>query len=96
MNSKTELIELIQQLPEEKIPVAIRLIKPLVEKPESGEKISDPLQDFMKAIAYSINNSLYDLSIDAGRKEEKVLANRLESYRKRVADAWEIYKNNIS
>jgi hypothetical protein len=96
MNSKTELMELIQQLPEEKIPAAIRLIKPLVEKQESGEKIPDPLQDFMKAMAYAINNSLYDLSIDAGRKEEKVLANRLESYRKRVSEAWEIYINNIN
>jgi hypothetical protein len=96
MNSKTELLELIQQLPEEKIPAALTLIKQLVEKPENGETTPDPLHDFIKAMVYSMNNSLYDLSIDAGRKEEKVLSNRLESYRKRVSEAWEIYKNNKS
>jgi hypothetical protein len=96
MNPKSELIELIQQLPEEKIPAAMAFIKQLMEKPESGEKVQDPLQDFMKAMVYSMNNSLYDLSIDAGRKEEKVLSNRLESYRKRVSEAWEIYKNSKS
>ncbi len=96
MNPKSELIELIQQLPEEKIPAAMTLIKQLMDKSESGEKAPDPLLDFMKAMVYSMNNSLYDLSIDAGRKEEKVLSNRLESYRKRVSEAWEIYKNSKS
>lgn len=93
MNTKTELMELIQQLPEEKIPAAMKFIQQLVEKIESPEKAADPMQEFMKAMVYSMNNSLYDLSIDAGRKEEKVLANRLESYRKRVSEAWEIYNN---
>lgn len=92
MNSKVELIELIQQLPEEKVSDAIILIKGLNEKTASSEKDSDPLYDFMKAIAYSMNNSLYDLSIEAGRRDEKVLSNRLESYRKRVSEAWEVYK----
>jgi len=94
MNSKTKLIELIQQLPEEKTLAAMTLIKQLLEEPESGKSAPDPLQEFMKAMVYSMNNSLYDLSIDAGRKEEKVLANRLESYRKRVSEAWEIYNNS--
>lgn len=92
MNSKDELIELIQQLPEEKVSDAIILIKGLNEKIASSEKKSDPLYDFMKTIAYSMNNSLYDLSIEAGRRDEKVLSNRLESYRKRVSEAWEVYK----
>jgi hypothetical protein len=92
MNSKDELIELIQQLPEEKVATAITVIKELSDKAASSEKTSDPLHEFMKAIAYSMNNSLYDLSIEAGRRDEKVLSNRLESYRKRVAEAWEIYK----
>lgn len=92
MNSKVELIELIQQLPEEKISDAIILIKDLNEKTAGSKEDSDPLYDFMKTIAYSMNNSLYDLSIEAGRRDEKVLSNRLESYRKRVAEAWEAYK----
>lgn len=93
MNSKAELIELIQELPEDKIDAAIAVIKELhVRAENSGEKSPDPLFDLMKAVIYSMNNSLYDLSIEAGRREEKVLANRLESYRKRVSEAWETYK----
>ncbi|AJQ28687.1 hypothetical protein [Pelosinus fermentans] len=92
MNSKAELIELIQQLPEEKVAIAITLIKELQEKTESSEINPDPTFDLMKTVIYAMNNSLYDLSIEAGRREEKVLANRLESYRKRVSEAWEVYK----
>lgn len=92
MDSRTELGDLIEKLPEEKVATAVTLLKELIGEHES-EKIVDPLQDFMKALMYSMNNSLYDLSIDAGRKEEKVLSNRLESYRKRVTEAWEVYKS---
>jgi len=92
MNSKAELVELIQQLPEEKVAIAITLVKELQEKTESSEKNPDPIFDLMKTVIYAMNNSLYDLSIEAGRREEKVLANRLESYRKRVSEAWEAYK----
>ncbi|SFM13166.1 hypothetical protein [Pelosinus propionicus] len=92
MNSKTELVELIQQLPEEKVAAAITLIKGLQEKTDGSETNTDPLFDLMKAVIYAMNNSLYDLSIEAGRREEKVLSNRLESYRKRVSEAWEVYK----
>ncbi|GMA97590.1 hypothetical protein [Pelosinus sp. IPA-1] len=93
MDSRSELLELIGQLPEEKVSTALTLLKELITKQENSEKVIDPLQDLMKALMYSMNNSLYDLSIDAGRKEEKVLSNRLESYRKRVAEAWEVYKS---
>jgi isopropylmalate/homocitrate/citramalate synthase len=92
MNSKAELDELIQQLPEEKVAIAITLIKELQEKTENSETNQDPIFDLMKTVIYAMNNSLYDLSIEAGRREEKVLANRLESYRKRVSEAWEVYK----
>lgn len=92
MNSKAELVELIQELPEEKVGTAIDLIKELHEKTESSETNPDPIFDLMKTVIYAMNNSLYDLSIEAGRREEKVLANRLESYRKRVSEAWEVYK----
>jgi hypothetical protein len=92
MNSKDELMELIQQMPEGKISKAITLLKELNDQAASTEKASEPLNEFMKAVVYSMNNSLYDLSIEAGRREEKVLSNRLESYRKRIAEAWEIYK----
>jgi len=92
MNSRAELIELIQQLPEEKVAIAITLIKELQEKTENSETNPDPIFDLMKTVIYAMNNSLYDLSIEAGRREEKVLSNRLESYRKRVSEAWEVYK----
>ncbi len=92
MNSKAELDELIGQLPEEKVAIAITLIKELQEKTQNSETNQDPIFDLMKTVIYAMNNSLYDLSIEAGRREEKVLANRLESYRKRVSEAWEVYK----
>lgn len=102
MSPKKELIELIQQLPEEKIPGAITLLRKLIdtapkgeESSQSSESISDPLQDFMAIIVYSMTNTLYDLSVDAGRKEEKVMSNRLETYRKKVSEAWEIYKSKM-
>ena len=99
MSPKMELIELIQQLPEEKFPEAVTLLKQLVEAtpggqaPQNGENNPDPLQDFMTIIVYSMTNTLYDLSVDAGRKDEKVMANRLETYRKKVSEAWEMYKS---
>lgn len=102
MGSKNELIELIQQLPEEKFPEAVAMLKKLVEvskgeqSPQSGEGSSDSLQDLMAIIVYSITNTLYDLSVDAGRNKEKVMANRLETYRKKVSEAWEIYINKMA
>lgn len=53
-----------------------------------------PIDIFMATIVNSLTNIMYDLSLDAKRKEEKVMANRLESYRKKVSDGWEIYKKS--
>lgn len=95
MNSKNELLALIEKLPEEKIPEAIVLMKSLIEKEENTETAPgqpDPLDAFMAVIVHSLTNAMYDLSADARRKEEKVMANRLETYRKKVADGWQTYQ----
>lgn len=95
MNSKNELIALIEQLPEEKIPEAIILIKNLIEKQDGvvmTSSPSDPLDAFMAVIVHSLTNAMYDLSTDARRKEEKVMASRFETYRKKVADGWQTYQ----
>ena len=95
MNSKNELLALIEKLPEEKIPEAIVLMKSLIEKEENTAAAPgqpDPLDAFMAVIVHSLTNAMYDLSADARRKEEKVMANRLETYRKKVADGWQTYQ----
>lgn len=95
MNSKSELLALIEKLPEEKIPEAVILMKNLLEEQENNEAASDqpdPLDTFMAVIVHSLTNAMYDLSADARRKEEKVMASRLETYRKKVADGWQTYQ----
>lgn len=96
MSSKNELITLIEQLPEEKIAEAIVLMKNLIERQDAIVTTAsqlDPLDAFMAVIVHSMTNAMYDLSADARRKEEKVMANRLEAYRKKVADGWQIYQS---
>lgn len=96
MSNKQELITLIEQLPEEKISEAIILIRNLIETEEAIETTvsqPDPLEAFMAVIVHSVTNAMYDLSTDSRRKEEKVLANRLEAYRKKLADGWHTYQS---
>ena len=45
----------------------------------------------MKVIVNSLSNAMYDLSVDAKRREDKVMANRFEAYRKKISEGWEIY-----
>jgi len=96
MNLKDELIELIEQMPEQEISKAIVLLKKLID--EQRDEISapaplDPLDAFMATIVHSLTNTIYDLSLDARRKEEKVMATRLEAYRKKVLEGWDKYKD---
>jgi len=107
MNDKKELLELIENLPEEKLPEAMMLLKSLFEQQSQqlekqqvdeqglqGQDISDPLDDFMTIVVNSLTNMMYDLSVDAQRKEEKILAKRLETYRKKMSDGWNVYQIN--
>lgn len=97
MSSKAKLMELIEELPEDKIPQAVLFLQNLINKGQevtAASEVADPLNTFMAHVVYSLTNAMYDLSIDAKRKEEKVMANRLESYRKRVADGWDVYRKN--
>lgn len=95
MSTKTELMALIEELPEEKVPEAIILMKSLIEKRDDSVTTPsplDPLDTFMAVIVHSMTNAMYDLSSDARRKEEKVMANRLETYRKKLSDGWQTYQ----
>ena len=97
MKSKEELIKFIEEMPEEQIKQISTLLKKVAKHaPEKESKIVaealDPLDAFMATIVHSLTNTMYDLSIDANRKEEKVMAKRLEVYRKKVSDGWEKYK----
>lgn len=97
MTQKAELIELISRLPEEKVPVVIAFLKRLEENGanaanEGGQPV-EPLQELLTTVIYSITNSLYDLSTEAERSGSKVMATRLNTYRKKMAEAWEVYKS---
>jgi len=96
MNDKEKLMELIEQLPEDKFPEAIALLANLIKKQNAVEEIPDPLTTFMGVVVSSLTNTIYDLSVDAKRKEEKVMANRLEAYRKKISEGWEVYRNNTT
>lgn len=100
MNSKEELLQLIEEIPEAQIPQTITFIKKVIKKsqeskatPDAVEPL-DALDAFMATMVNSLTNIMYDLSLDAKRKEEKVMAKRLESYRKKISDGWETYKKN--
>ncbi len=96
MNERKKLIQLIEGLPEEKVTLAMQAIRKVVggvksvaeEKPKEGL----PLQELLTGIVYSLSNSLYDLSADAEKKGDKVLAKRLDIYRKKVTETWDGYK----
>lgn len=96
MNLKNELMTVIGQLPEEKIPEAILLLKSLLEKTDTATPVPnklDSLDEFMSVMVSSMSNTMYDLSSDCRRKEEKVMANRLETYRKKLSDGWKNYQD---
>ncbi len=95
MSNKDNLIALIEELPEDKILEAMTLLKELIERQdEDADEPSplDPLDTFMAVIVQSMTNAMYDLSIDARRKEEKVMANRFEAYRKKLSEGWQVYQ----
>jgi len=94
---KNELMVLIEQLPEEKISEGIVLLKKLIEKQDDGLVSSTPIEqmeNLMKVIINSLTNAMYDLSVDAKRREDKVMANRFEAYRKKISEGWENYRES--
>ena len=100
MDDRNELMELIAELPESEIPHVINLLKKTIKNhyenkitPGPTEGLSS-LDTFMATIVHSLTNTMYDLSLDAKRKEEKVMANRLETYRKKVSEGWDIYRKS--
>jgi len=91
---KNELMTLIEQLPEDKMGEGVALLKKLIEKQDDGLVSYTPLENmetFMKVVVNSLTNAMYDLSVDAKRREDKVMANRFEAYRKKISEGWEIY-----
>lgn len=97
MNSKEELIKFIEEMPEEQIQQMSTLLKKIAQKmPQIERKIVpeelDPLDTFMTTVVHSLTNTMYDLSQDAKRREDKVMEKRLEVYRKKVSAGWEKYK----
>lgn len=52
---------------------------------------NDEVHDLLASIVSALNNTLYDLSMDNERAENKVTAKRLEYTRQKVMGAWEVY-----
>lgn len=55
------------------------------------EPANDEVHELLAAIVSSLNNTLYDLSMENERNEHKVTAKRLEYSRQKVMTAWEVY-----
>lgn len=99
LDERKKLIQLIEGLPEEKVTLAMQAIRKVVGSGKSAvnEKPKDalPLQELLTGMVYGLSNSLYDLSADAEKKGDKVLAKRLDVYRKKVAETWDSYKMTL-
>ena len=52
---------------------------------------NDEIHDLLAAVISALNNTLYDLSTENDRNENKVTAKRLEFTRQKVMTAWETY-----
>lgn len=55
---------------------------------------NDDVHQLLTAIVSSLSNTLYDLSVDNERNNNKVTAKRLEFSRQKVMSAWEVYNQN--
>ena len=100
MDERKKLIQLIEGLPDEKVTLAMQAIRQVVGSGKTAArekgKDADPLQELLTGMVYGLSNSLYDLSADAEKKGDKVLAKRLSAYRKKVAETWDGYKTTLS
>jgi hypothetical protein len=55
------------------------------------ETSNDEVHALLAAIVSSLNNTLYDLSAESEKNDNKVTAKRLEYSRQKVMSAWEVY-----
>jgi len=55
------------------------------------ETSNDEVHALLAAIVSSLNNTLYDLSAESEKNDNKVTAKRLEYSRQKVMNAWEVY-----
>lgn len=55
------------------------------------ETSNDETHELLAAIVSALNNTLYDLSMESDRNDNKVTAKRLEYSRQKVMTAWEVY-----
>lgn len=101
MTPKAELFELIEKLPEDKIPQAIETINALLalqpptnSQPTATADPEQPLNELLTAIIGSVTNSFYDLSVENERAGAKIIAKRLGFSRTRILEAWDVYKKS--
>lgn len=55
------------------------------------EPAKDEVHELLTAIVASLNNTLYDLSMESERGGSKVTAKRLDFSRQKIMSAWEVY-----
>ncbi len=55
------------------------------------ESSNDEVHELLAAIVATLNNCLYDLSVESDRDGKKVVAKRLDFSRQKVMSAWEAY-----
>ncbi len=98
MNSKNELLELLEKVPDDKLPQVTAFINTLLAVPaeepasQAAPYPAQALHELLGALIGSVTNSLYDLSTENERAGAKIVASRLDFSRTKILEAWDGYK----
>jgi hypothetical protein len=99
--TKEELHQIIDRLPEGKLETAQSLLHSLTENgtvPQSaihGEEANEYLNRFLADLLGSMTSVIYDLSKEAEKRNDQILANRYNFSMKKAIESWEAYKEKL-
>jgi hypothetical protein len=93
--TKDTLRAVIDQLPDNKLELAFFLLKSLTEEDRPREPVpnnQELLNCFLADLLSSLSSITYDLSKEAEKNNDKILANRYAFSMKKVVESWENYR----
>lgn len=93
--TRDTLHKLIDQLPEDKVTTAFSLLSSLTEdiSPVRKKERQELLDSFLADLISSLSSITYDLSKEAEKNNDKILATHYSFSMKKVIESWENYKN---
>lgn len=95
--TRNTLHNLIDQLPEDKLSQALLMLTALIQnKPEEPggmhQNRHELLDSFLADLLSALSSITYDLSKEAEKHNDKILATHYTFSMKKVTDSWENYK----